>query len=727
MVDMTSKIKELMHKPEQIRNIGTVAHIDHGKTTFSDNLLAGAGMMSEELAGKQLFMDFDKQEQERGITIWSANASMVHNYEGKEYLINLIDTPGHVDFGGDVTRAMRAVDGVIVIACAVEGVMPQTETVLRQCLKERAKPILFINKVDRLIRELKLNPEAMQARFQKIITEVNILIQKYAEEEYKDKWMVNVADGSVTFGSAYRNWAISVPFMKKTGITFKDIIDLTNEDKDKELAKKAPLYKIMLDMIIKHLPSPDIAQKYRIPKIWHGDLDSEIGKSMQNVDSNGHLAAVITKMVPDPHAGFVSTARIFSGKISKGQVVHLIGQHKNQRVQQVSVYEGPRRIQVDEVMAGNIVGIVGLSDAFSGETICETDYIIEPFEQIKHIFEPVVTKAIEPKDPRDLTKLINFLRKVGREDTTISVKINEETGEYLVSGLGELHLDTKIERKLKEMEIPIEASPPIVVYRETIAKRSGQIEGKSPNKHNKFYFIVEPLDEKILEAMKNNEIPSEADFKKKQLELQKKLLDLGMSNDDVKSIQLIYNKNILMDKTKGIQYLNETMEMIKDAFKEVMDEGPLAKESCVGIKAILVDAELHEDAIHRGPGQVLPAIRYAISVGMLNADPVILEPKQIIRIDVPSEIMGGAIKEIQNRRGQVLDMSEERGTTIIRAKIPVSEMFGFNSALKSATEGKGFYSLIDVIFERLPKDLQNKTIIKIRKRKGLSEQIPKIE
>ena len=172
---------------------------------------------------------------------------------------------------------------------------------------------------------------------------------------------------------------------------------------------------------------------------------------------------------------------------------------------------------------------------------------------------------------------------------------------------------------------------------------------------------------------------------------------------------------------------NETMEMIKDAFKEVMDEGPLAKESCVGIKAILVDAELHEDAIHRGPGQVLPAIRYAISAGMLNADPVILEPKQIVRIDVPSEIMGGAIKEIQNRRGQVLDMSEERGTTIIRAKIPVSEMFGFNSALKSATEGKGFYSLIDVIFERLPKDLQNKTIIKIRKRKGLSEQIPKIE
>ncbi len=727
MADMTTKIEELMHKPEQIRNIGTVAHIDHGKTTFSDNLLAGAGMISEELAGKQLFMDFDKQEQQRGITIWSANASMVHEYDEKGYLINLIDTPGHVDFGGDVTRAMRAVDGAIVLICAVEGVMPQTETVLRQCLKERVKPILFINKVDRLIRELKLTPEAMQARFQRIITEVNMLIQKYAEEEYKDKWMVNVNDGSVTFGSAYRNWGISIPFMKKSGITFKDIIELTNQDKDKELAKKAPIHKIILDMIIKHLPSPDVAQEYRIPKIWHGDLESNIGKSMTTVDSKGDLAAVITKMVPDPHAGFVSTSRIFSGKISRGQVVHLIGQHKDQRIQQVSVYEGPRRIQVDEVTAGNIVGIVGLSDAFSGETICSTEHIIEPFEQIKHIFEPVVTKSIEPKDPRDLTKLINFLRKVGREDTTIEVKINEETGEYLVSGLGELHLDTKIERKLKELEIPIDASPPIVVYRETITKASNKTEGKSPNKHNIFYIIIEPLDEKILEAMKNNEIPSEADFKKKHLELRQKLLDLGVSNDDVKAIQLIYNKNILMDKTKGIQYLNETMEMIKDSFKGVMDEGPLSREACVGVKAVLVDAKLHEDAIHRGPGQVLPSIRYAISAGMLNADSTLLEPKQIIRIDVPSEIMGGAIKEVQNRRGQVLDMSEERGATMIRAKIPVSEMFGFNSALKSATEGKGFYSLIDVIFERLPKDLRDKTIIKIRKRKGLSEQIPKIE
>jgi len=721
------KIKELMYKPDRIRNIGTIAHIDHGKTTFSDHLLAGAGMISADLAGRKLFLDFDEQEQQRGITIWSANASMVHSYEGQDYLVNLIDTPGHVDFGGDVTRAMRAVDGSIVLVDAVEAVMPQTETVLRQSLKERVRPILFINKVDRLLRELKLTPKQMQERFTNIIREVNILIQKYAEEEYKNKWMVNVNDGSVAFGSALRKWAISIPYMQKTGITFKEIIDLTSQNKEDELAKKAPLYNVILDIIIKHLPSPKEAQKYRVPKIWRGDIESPIGKDMILVNSNGHLSAVVTKMVPDPHAGFVSCARIFSGKMKQGDEIYLIGQHKNNRIQQVSVYKGPQRIQVDEVIAGNIVGIVGLTDAFSGETLCEPDHLIEPFEEIKHIFEPVVTKSIEPKDPRDLMKLINFLKKLGREDTTIRVKINEETGEYLVSGLGELHLDAKVERKLKEQEIEFEASPPIVVYRETIGKKSPTIEGKSPNKHNKFYFFVQPLEEKVLNAMKEGEIPSDIELKKKNLQLQNKLSDLGMPVDEIKKLQLIHNKNMLLDQTKGVQYLNEVMEMIKEAFINIMDEGPLAREPCVGLKVILTDADLHEDPVHRGPGQVLPAVRHSIKAAMINADPNLLEPRQIIRIDAPTEMMGGSIKEVGNRRGKILDMKDERGTSIIQAKIPVSEMFGFNSSLKSATGGKGFYSLIDVIFEKLPKDLQDQTILKIRKRKGLSEQIPKEE
>src|SRR3989339_1059179 len=203
---MVEKVFRLMNKPTNIRNICTSAHIDHGKTTFSDSLLAGAGMISEALAGKQLVLDFHEDEQQRGITIDAANVSMVHIHDEKEYLINLIDTPGHVDFGGDVTRAMRAIDGTIVLCCASEGVMPQTETVLRQALKERVKPVLFINKVDRLIKELQLTPEAMQERFISIINSVNEFIVKIAGAEEGLKWRVSVQDGSVAFGSAFHNW-----------------------------------------------------------------------------------------------------------------------------------------------------------------------------------------------------------------------------------------------------------------------------------------------------------------------------------------------------------------------------------------------------------------------------------------------------------------------------------------------------------------------------------------
>src|SRR3990172_901316 len=277
---MVDEIQKMMFSPENIRNIGIVAHIDHGKTTLSDSLLAAAGLISPELAGTQLYLDSDVQEQARGITIDAANVSMIHLYKGKEYLVNMIDTPGHVDFGGNVTRAMRAVDGVIVVACAVEGCMPQTETVIRQALKERVRPVLFINKVDRLINEIKLTPQGMQNRFMEIINYFNKLIKNSAPTEFKEKWLASVTDGTVAFGSAYHKWAINVPYMQSTGITFKDIIDYNQKGTQKELAKKAPIPDILLDMVIKHLPDPKVAQRYRIPQIWSGDLETEEGKAM---------------------------------------------------------------------------------------------------------------------------------------------------------------------------------------------------------------------------------------------------------------------------------------------------------------------------------------------------------------------------------------------------------------------------------------------------------------
>ena len=721
-VETTALIKELMKTPDYIRNIGIVAHIDHGKTTLTDNLLAGAGMISEELAGKQLAMDFVAQEQERGITIYAANVSMVHNVGNHNYLLNLIDTPGHVDFGGDVTRAMRAVDGVVVVADAVEGCMPQTETVLRQALKERVRPVLFINKVDRLIKELKLTPQQMEERLKKIIFEVNLLIQKYCEPAYKDKWGVNVADGSVSFGSALRKWAISVPMMKESGISFKDIISMTEGENVKELAKRAPMHRVLLDMVIKHLPNPLAAQKYRIKKIWPGEDDSPIAKDMEMCNPDGKLAAIVTKIYPDPHAGFVATVRVFSGRIKSGQEVYLVGTHKQEKVQQVSVYKGQLRIAMDEVLAGNIVGIVGLKSAFSGETLADPDYIIPAFESIKHIFEPVVTKSIEPKQPKQLAKLIEFLRKTSREDPTLVVEINEDTGEYLVSGLGELHIDAKIERPLKDAGIEVTVSPPIVIYKESVRDITpSPVEGKSPNKHNRFYMVTAPLNTKVYQAMIDGDIPDQ-EIKKKNLELMDKLVALGMDRDEVKKMKLIHKRNMFLDVTRGVGAILEVMEMLKEAFTEAMNEGPLAREPCSAVIVKIVDAKLHEDAIHRGPAQIIPAVRSAIREAMVASKAFIMEPKQIIRIDVPTEQLSGAMKEVQNRRGHIIEMSEERGASIIKAKLPVAEMFGFNSALKSSTGGQGFFWLVDVTYEPLPKELEAKVVAQIKQRKGITAE-----
>ena len=726
--DKTELIKELMYKVEKIRNIGIVAHIDHGKTTLSDNLVAGAGMIAEELAGKQLFTDFDPQEQERGITIYAANVSMVHEYHGDNYLINLIDTPGHVDFGGDVTRAMRAVDGVIVVVDAVEGAMPQTETVIRQALKERVKPVIFVNKVDRLINELELTPEQMLEKFKEIISELNNLIQKFAEEEYKDKWIANVNDGSVAFGSATKNWAISIPLMKNIGITFKDFIEMSRQKQDKELAKKSPLHEVILNMVIEHLPNPLEAQKYRIPKIWPGESESEAGKSMLACSPEGPLSAIVTKIYPDPHAGFVATVRIFSGRIKKGQNVLLVGRGQPEKVQIVSVYKGPQRIPMEEVVAGNIVGVVGLKDAFSGETLCDPENRITAFESIKHLFEPVVTKAIEPKKPKQLAKLIEFLKKVSREDPTLQIKIDEQTGEYLVSGLGELHINAKVENKLKEEDLDVEISPPIVIYREGVKSHSPEaMEGKSPNKHNRFYIIASPLEKEVYDAMVRGEIPSDSEFKKKDVGLQDALVKLGFDRDESKKIRLIYNRNMFLDMTRGVHAILEIMEMAKQAFKEAMDQGPLAREPCTAVKVSIVDAKLHEDSIHRGPAQVIPAVRRAIRDAMIAGKAFIYEPKQVIRLDVPTEQISGAMKEVQNRRGQIIEIKEERGTSILKCKLPVAEMFGFNSALKSSTGGLGFFWLVDIAYEPLPKDLEARVVKAIRERKGITSEEEKEE
>jgi len=723
--DNIKRAEDVMHTRERIRNLAIAAHIDHGKTTLSDNLIAGAGMMSEELAGKSRVLDFDDQESARGITINAASASMVHSVNGEDYLINLIDTPGHVDFGGDVTRAMRAVDGCIILTCAVEGAMPQTETVVRQALKEKVRPVLFINKVDRLINELQVTPEDMMARFQEQIRKVNDLIGIFAPDEHKDDWKVDVSKGTVAFGSAYHNWGITVPFMEKTGVKFPQIFEYCHNEQQRELAKKAPVHEVLLDMAVEKLPSPLLAQEYRIPNIWQGDLESEFGSAMMNCNPDGPLSIMITKIWMDPHAGEVAVGRVYSGTIKQGETVWAIGAAKAERVQQVSMMVGGDRIQVPGVSAGNIAALTGVRSAAAGVTVTrEKDST--PFEAIRHYSEPVVTVAIEPKAMKDLPKFIDALRSLAKADASLEVYTNQETGEALLAGMGELHLEITVYRLEEEQGIKVNVSEPIVVYRESISgdNKGRPFEGKSPNRHNRFYVEVEPLPEEVIQALREGHFGDGPVRTKDAKETGNKFAEFGLDKNLMRKIYAINGTTILVNDTKGIQNLHETRELIIEAFNDVCKKAPIADEPLTGVMMRLVDAKLHEDAIHRGPAQTIPAVRNSMKGALIRANSVMFEPIQKIRIDAPNEWMGGIAREVQKRRGIIEEMPSDGGVVSVIGKMPVAESFGFSNDIRAATQGRAVWNTENAGYVQVPKDLFHKIVSEIRQRKGLKEEIP---
>jgi elongation factor 2 len=716
---IVQECERLMDKPENIRNIAIAAHVDHGKTTLTDNLLAGAGMISDQTAGQQLAMDTEEDEQERGITIDAANVSMTHEYDGKDHLINLIDTPGHVDFGGDVTRAMRAVDGALVVVDAVEGAMPQTETVLRQALREGVKPALFINKVDRLISELQEGPTEMQQRLQSVIHNVNELIRGMTEEmdDIDDDWTVSVQEGTVAFGSALYKWGVSAPSMARTGVDFGKIIELERADKREELHEQTPLSNVVLDLVCEHFPNPLDAQPLRIPMIWRGDDTLDISEQMQLVDDDGEVVMMVTDISMDPHAGEIATGRLFSGTIEKGQELYVSGTAGQNRVQSVGIFMGGEREEVERVPAGNIAAVTGLKDAIAGSTVSSVE--MTPFESIEHISEPVITKSIEAKNMDDLPKLIQVLQQVSKEDPTIRIEINEDTGEHLLSGQGELHLEVITQRIERKRGIPVHTGEPIVVYREAPLEASRELEGVSPNRHNKFYVTVEPLPEGVVEAIRRGEVS----MGMPELERREALQEAGMDKDTSQNVEHIFGTNVLVDDTKGIQHLNETMELVVEGFEDATEDGPLAAEPVQGALVRLHDARLHEDTIHRGPAQVIPAVRDALHRALIDAEIKLLEPIQNVRIDVPSEHMGAASGEIQGRRGRVDDMFQEGDLMVVEGVAPVEEMIGFSSDIRSATEGRASWNTENAGFRVMADNLQREIIAQIRERKGMKQEL----
>ena len=704
----TADILKLMGKKKSIRNLGILAHIDHGKTTLTDSLLAGTGLLSPTMAGSARVLDYLEEEQRRGITLKTANISLLYKSAEGTFIINLVDTPGHVDFTGKVTRALRTIDGAVVLVDAVEEVMAQTELVLRQALEERVRPVLFINKVDRLITELKLTEAQIQKKFTRIISVFNDLIEIYGESPFKERWKANPAEGNVVFGSALHGWGFTLRMAREKSLRFSAIMDAYQNAAHEKLRKQLPLHTAILDVAVKHVPNPLEAQKYRVEKIWKGNAASDVGKAMAGCDDDGPVVACITNVQAAPKAELIATGRVFSGTMKSGAKVYFVNAKAEHVVKQVSVYMGAFRETVDQVVAGNIAALSGLETVRAGETVVAAEHKsgMVPFERVRYVSEPVVTVAVEPKNPAALPQLLKAMEQLATEDPNLAVSVNKDTGEYLLSGMGELHLEIAVKHlkdMLRNMEIAV--SSPRVTYRESAARKGVVATATSPNKQNKFTVQVEPLDEATISILEQ-ETPE--------------------TRNVAEVLAVDEYKNVLADCTAKPE-MRQVLDFVVSGFRFACRAGPLCGEPMRGAKVNLLDIQLSENADHLGPVEVMRGVGKAVFGSFLTAKPVLLEPVYKTVVSSSTEVAGECSKILTSRRGKISAFEQKGAITVITGFVPVAETFGLSEELRSATSGRAFWQSVFDHWETVPQKLEAKVIADVRKRKGLPSEIPKAE
>jgi elongation factor 2 len=703
----TAEILKLMGKKESIRNLGILAHIDHGKTTLTDSLLAGTGLLAPQVAGSARVLDYLEEEQKRGITMKTANISLLYQ-AADSFIINLVDTPGHVDFTGKVTRALRTIDGAVVLVDAVEEVMAQTELVVRQALEERVRPVLFINKVDRLITELQLNAEQIEEKFTRIIGNFNDLIEIYGESPFKEKWKVDSAKDSIAFGSALHRWGFTLTMARQKRVKFSDIVNAYKNAEWEKLQKLLPLHTAILDMAVKHVPNPREAQKYRVEKIWKGTVESEVGQAMANCDDNGPAIMCVTNVQAAPDSGLIASGRVFSGTVKSGDKVYLVNAQTESVIQQVSIYMGAFREPVDQVSAGNLAALSGLEKVRAGETVVSAEHKegVVPFERVRYVSEPVVTVAVEPKNPAELPELLATFDQLAKEDPNLAVAVSRETGEHLLSGMGELHLEVAVKnlrRLLSGMELS--ASSPRPVYREEATRKGIMAAALSPNQQNRFAVQVEPLGKDFV-----NVIEQEKGNMKK--------VERILAVDE--------NKNVLVNCTGNMQF-REFLDFIVSGFTFACKAGPLCGEPVRGLQVNLMKLQFTENAEQRSPVEIMRGVGKAVFGSFLTAKPVLLEPVYKTVISAPTELAGECSRIISSRRGKISAFEQKGASTVLTSYIPVAGTFGLSAELRSTTSGRAFWQSMFDRWEKMPEKLEAKAIKEARKRKGLPAEVPKAE
>jgi elongation factor 2 len=702
------------------RIVSISAHVDHGKTTTSDYLLRHAGLMSDAAAGQVLMTDSDWEEQQRGITIFTSVVLLDCEVDGEEYLIQLSDTPGHLSFTGEVSRALRASDGVVILVDALEGVRTQTETNIRLSVGgEGCKPVLFVNKVDRLINELKLPPAKVYERIDAIIKKVNELIAKVVPPEFAKDWKVSFQDGSVAVGSAKTGWAFTMRTLDKKGIKPIVVFEKYQQGQGDWLRENLPLDDALLEMIVHHLPNPKEAQRYKIPRIWKGDLSSPQGQALLNCDPNGPVLGMITKIYVDPKSKRPTLiGRVFSGTLKAGQEIFLVNRREKATVKRLGVQEITDMLDIDEVPAGNLFSVFGFMCP-SGETFVEAGSDMKPFEAIQYASEPVVSRSIKPVDPQEIAKLDEVVSKWIMADPTARFHRDKESGEYRLDGIDPLQIEILTGRINEQVKIKI--SDPVIVYREKISNRGAQFHTKSPNGHNRLRVYVEPLDEATLEL-----------FRKKRIATDMKAQDVGpilreeahWDSKEAKKILDVYESCLLVDAMSGVQRFDRILPYVQTTFREFCDSGPLAHEPVMGVKIVVTDATVHNDPAHTGFTEVTTMTAAAINMSFLTAGPSLYEPVLDVDIKTPTDTQGAVIKVLTGHRGQIITIEAEEDTVTVKGMLPTVETIGIADEFRSATSGRSFFGYEFRGFDPLPTNLQQERIIEIRKRKKMPAEMP---
>jgi len=737
-------------------------------------------------------------------------------------LINLIDSPGHVDFSSEVTAALRVTDGALVVVDCVEGVCVQTETVLRQALGERIKPVLMVNKMDRALLELQLDQEEAYQSFAKTIETANVIISTYHDDALGDV-QVYPEKGTVAFGSGLHGWGFTLSkfanmYAKKFGVEkeklmtrlwgenyfdakakkwkksatseegkplkrafcqfvldpiyrlFHSIMNhesekvnkmlgslgivLKGDEKDqvgkpllKTVMKKfLPAADALLEMIVLHLPSPAIAQKYRVDVLYEGPLDDECATAIRNCDPEGPLMLYVSKMIPTSDKGrFYAFGRVFSGKCSTGQKVRIMGPNYQpgkkddlfvKNIQRTVLMMGRYTEPIEDCPCGNTIGLVGIDQYLLKSGTITTSETAHNLRVMKFSVSPVVRVAVEPKNPSDLPKLVEGLKRLSKSDPCVRCYI-EESGEHIVAGAGELHLEICLKDLQDEFTgVELKTTDPVVSFRETVTDKSNQTcLSKSPNKHNRLYLTAEPFADGLSEAIEDGKITPRDDPKARARELSEKY---GWDVTEARKIWCFgpetTGPNTLVDVSKGVQYLNEIKDSFVAAFQWATKEGVLCEENMRSIKYNIHDVTLHTDAIHRGGGQIIPTARRVIYACQLTASPRLMEPVYLVEIQCPESAMGGIYATLNRRRGHVISEEQRPGTPLynVKAYLPVMESFGFTADLRSATSGQAFPQCVfdhwqviqgDPLVPGKPQDI----VLATRKRKGLALEIPPLD